>query len=50
MLLELKSEMRYKLDAEFRKNNISIPFPQRDIHIIQQKPFQHSNTNNIEAK
>ncbi len=46
----VKSEMRYKLDAEFRKNNISIPFPQRDIHIIQQKPFQHSNTNNIEAK
>lgn len=47
---KVKSEMRYKLDEEFRKNNISIPFPQRDIHIIQQKPFQHSNTNNIEAK
>ncbi|MBT2162139.1 mechanosensitive ion channel family protein [Zobellia barbeyronii] len=46
----VKSEMRYKLDAEFRKNNISIPFPQRDVHIIQQKPFQHSNANNIEAK
>jgi len=47
---KVKSEMRYKLDEEFRKNNISIPFPQRDIHIIQQQPFQHSNTNNIEAK
>ncbi|CAM4354849.1 mechanosensitive ion channel family protein [Zobellia nedashkovskayae] len=47
---KVKSEMRYKLDEEFRKNNISIPFPQRDIHIIQQKPFQHSNANNIEAK
>ncbi|MUH38285.1 mechanosensitive ion channel protein MscS [Zobellia amurskyensis] len=47
---KVKSEMRYKLDAEFRKNNISIPFPQRDIHIIQQTPFQHSNANNIEAK
>lgn len=47
---KIKSEMRYKLDAEFRKNNISIPFPQRDIHIIHQKPFQDSNANNIEAK
>ncbi|MBU2947110.1 mechanosensitive ion channel family protein [Zobellia uliginosa] len=46
---KIKSEMRYKLDAEFRKNNISIPFPQRDIHIIHQKPFQDSNANNIEA-
>ncbi|MGS0524726.1 mechanosensitive ion channel family protein [Zobellia nedashkovskayae] len=47
---KVKSEMRYKLDEEFRKNNISIPFPQRDIHIIQQQPFQYSNTNNIEEK
>ena len=47
---KIKSEMRYKLDAEFRSNNISIPFPQRDIHIIQQKPFQYSNTSNIEPK
>ncbi len=47
---KIKSEMRYKIDAEFRKNNISIPFPQRDIHIIQQKPFQHSNANDSEAK
>ncbi|MBU3025434.1 mechanosensitive ion channel [Zobellia galactanivorans] len=35
----IKSEIRYKIDAEFRKNAVSIPFPQRDIHIIQQKPF-----------
>ena len=31
----IKSEVRYKIDASFRQNNISIPFPQRDIHIIQ---------------
>lgn len=39
----LKSELRYKIDAAFRKNNITIPFPQRDVHIYQQAPFQHSN-------
>ncbi|GLU44086.1 mechanosensitive ion channel family protein [Allomuricauda sp. NBRC 101325] len=33
----IKSEMRYKIDAKFRENKISIPFPQRDIHIIQPK-------------
>lgn len=30
-----KSEMRYKIDAKFRAHNISIPFPQRDVHIFQ---------------
>ena len=41
---KLKSEMRYKIDAEFRKNGISIPFPQRDVHLIQQSPFLHRQT------
>ncbi|WP_047246039.1 mechanosensitive ion channel family protein [Maribacter thermophilus] len=36
----IKSELRYKIDAEFRKNNISIPFPQRDVHIYQNKSSQ----------
>ncbi|KAB5488329.1 MULTISPECIES: mechanosensitive ion channel family protein [Flagellimonas] len=31
----IKSEMRYKINARFKENNISIPFPQRDVHIIQ---------------
>ncbi|GGD71620.1 hypothetical protein GCM10011412_06520 [Maribacter cobaltidurans] len=39
----LKSDLRYKIDAAFRKNNITIPFPQRDVHIFQQTPFKHSN-------
>lgn len=34
---KIKSEVRYKIDAKFRANKISIPFPQRDIHIIQPK-------------
>lgn len=29
----VKSAIRYKLDASFREHNISIPFPQRDVHI-----------------
>ncbi|MGO4920749.1 mechanosensitive ion channel family protein [Maribacter spongiicola] len=44
----VKSEVRYKIDAAFRKNNISIPFPQRDIHLFQQGPFQHSNVSNAD--
>ncbi len=28
-----KSAMRYKIDAKFRANGISIPFPQRDVHL-----------------
>lgn len=33
-----KSEIRYRIDTKFRANNVSIPFPQRDVHIIQQQP------------
>jgi small-conductance mechanosensitive channel len=34
----IKSEIRYKIDAAFRKNGIHIPFPQRDIHIKSMVP------------
>jgi small-conductance mechanosensitive channel len=30
-----KSDIRFKIDALFREHRISIPFPQRDIHIIK---------------
>lgn len=30
----VKSDVRFEIDRLFRENNISIPFPQRDIHII----------------
>lgn len=33
-----KSDIRFEIDRLFRENNISIPFPQRDIHIIS-KPM-----------
>ncbi len=29
----IKSDLRFRIDAIFRENNITIPFPQRDIHI-----------------
>jgi small-conductance mechanosensitive channel len=32
-----KSEMRFEIDKLFKENNITIPFPQRDIHIFQPK-------------
>lgn len=30
-----KSDIRFEIDRLFRENNVSIPFPQRDIHIIK---------------
>lgn len=33
----IKSELRYKINTKFKENNISIPFPQRDVHIIEPK-------------
>lgn len=32
-----KSDIRFEIDKLFRENNITIPFPQRDIHIIEKK-------------
>lgn len=34
---KIQSDVRFKIDEEFRKNNISIPFPQRDVHMIPLK-------------
>lgn len=35
-----KSDMRYNIDEKFRENNVSIPFPQRDVHIYQNSKSQ----------
>lgn len=32
-----KSDVRFEIDRLFRENNITIPFPQRDVHIFQNK-------------
>lgn len=34
-VLLIKSDLRFRIHESFKENNISIPFPQRDIHIIQ---------------
>ena len=35
---KIKSELRFKIDDSFRQNGISIPFPQRDTHVIPNQP------------
>jgi small-conductance mechanosensitive channel len=34
---KIKSDLRFAIDKKFRENNISIPFPQRDVHVFQKK-------------
>lgn len=34
----IKSSLRFRIDDEFRKNNIRIPFPQRDVHLFKEGP------------
>lgn len=34
---QVQSDLRFEIDRLFRQNNITIPFPQRDIHIIEKK-------------
>ena len=41
-----KSEMRYQINAKFKENRVTIPFPQRDVHIFQSGPFEHRNAMN----
>ncbi len=38
------SDMNFAIDAAFRQNNITIAFPQRDIHIIKDKNITDDNT------
>ena len=35
--MRIKSDLRFEIDKKFRENNIQIPFPQRDVHIINEK-------------
>ncbi|MEM7654951.1 MAG: hypothetical protein AAF399_02385, partial [Bacteroidota bacterium] len=30
---DVLSDLRFKIEAEFRRNDIHIPYPQRDLHI-----------------
>lgn len=42
----IKSALRFAIDKAFRSNGITIPFPQRDLHIISQ-PLVGQNSNNM---
>lgn len=42
---QIKSELRFQIDDAFRENNITIPFPQRDVHMFY--PPQASTTDSI---
>ncbi|OEJ98873.1 mechanosensitive ion channel protein MscS [Flavivirga aquatica] len=33
--LLIKSDLRFKIYESFKENNITIPFPQRDVHVVQ---------------
>ncbi len=33
---KIKSAIRYSIDAKFREHGVTIPFPQRDVHLFQQ--------------
>lgn len=35
----IKSEIRYRIDALFRENQVTIPFPQRDVHFYAHTPL-----------
>ncbi len=35
---KIKSELRFRIDKKFKLNNVTIPFPQRDVHIFNQNP------------
>lgn len=35
---KIKSKVRYAIDTKFRENHVTIPFPQRDIHLYQTTP------------
>ena len=46
----IKSEIRFKIDTLFRENNITIPFPQRDVHIFNTKLETNKNDSDNLAK
>lgn len=38
-LPKIQSEVRFAIDQAFRSNKITIPFPQRDVHVLEKKGF-----------
>lgn len=42
---KIKSQLRFKIDEKFRLNNITIPFPQRDVHMYYPQGNNQNPTN-----
>ena len=40
---KVKSELRFKINNKFRLNNITIPFPQRDVHMFYPRESNNSD-------
>lgn len=47
---DIKSDLRFKIEADFRKNDISIPFPQRDLHIVSDFRYREIEAESKEEK
>ncbi|MEM1337941.1 MAG: mechanosensitive ion channel domain-containing protein, partial [Bacteroidota bacterium] len=47
--LIIKSTMRYAIDKKFREHNVTIPFPQRDVHVYPKNPLPIANSTNSNA-
>ncbi len=41
---KLKSDLRFSIDQKFRDNNVTIPFPQRDLHIKNNSEVEIRNS------
>ncbi len=42
---KIKSDIRFKVDQLFRENNITIPFPQRDLHFYNKELLKNNDIN-----
>ncbi len=42
--LKIKSRLRFTINDLFKKHQITIPFPQRDVHLFQNGPFYHQQS------
>lgn len=48
---QIESDLRFKIDALFREHDITIPFPQRDVHIFNDTPARvHVTKDDVEEK
>ncbi|MET1260084.1 mechanosensitive ion channel domain-containing protein [Flagellimonas sp. DF-77] len=34
----IKSDLRYRIDTKFKEHDVTIPFPQREVHLFQRPP------------